>query len=94
MEKEQLKQTLASLHAELARRGELDGDVRDLLRQLAGDIDDVLDSGEPRASALRETEHSSLIDRLRDARSRFEETHPDLAMTLGRVADALSQLGI
>jgi hypothetical protein len=35
-----------------------------------------------------------LVDRLRLATKRFEETHPKLTAVVGRVADALSNLGI
>jgi hypothetical protein len=38
--------------------------------------------------------HSSLIERLRQARQHFEESHPTLTAAMGRVADTLSNLGI
>jgi Domain of unknown function (DUF4404) len=39
-------------------------------------------------------EEGSLADRLREAGRNFEESHPTLTATLGRVVDALSALGI
>ncbi|QDU39449.1 hypothetical protein Mal4_37940 [Maioricimonas rarisocia] len=106
MEKQQLKATLAQLHEELGRSGEVDEEMRGLLRQLANDIQSTLDQGTaataPAAAAAASTsetdesreEDNSLIDQLTDAASHFEETHPRLATAIGRVAEALSQLGI
>lgn len=103
MEKQQLKVTLEQLHEELARSGEVDEEMQSLLRQLAADIQSTLDqsaadegnadSADSDTSA-GENEDGSLIDQLTDVASRFEETHPQLATAIGRVADALSQLGI
>ncbi|MFG0334375.1 MAG: DUF4404 family protein [Maioricimonas sp. JB049] len=108
MDKQQLKATLAQLHDELGRSGEVDEELRGLLRQLAGDIQATLEqrtleqgtaAAAPAAatsseSAEREEEEGSLIDQLTDVASHFEETHPRLATAIGRVAEALSQLGI
>jgi len=102
MEKQQLKATLTQLHDELARSGEVDEEMQSLLRQLAADIQSTLDQSAtaetPSEAAdsepARPDEEGSLIDQLTDVASHFEETHPRLASAIGRVADALSQLGI
>ena len=36
----------------------------------------------------------SLVERLRSAADRFEESHPALTVVVGRLADALANLGI
>jgi hypothetical protein len=39
-------------------------------------------------------EPESLADRLQDATSHFEQTHPRLTLAIGAVAEALARLGI
>ena len=90
MPQEQLKQTLRSLHDELARSRSIDPELRALLASLADDIDDVLHPAAPPRSA----DDESLSDRVASARQQFEESHPQLAAIIGRIADGLSQLGI
>ena len=38
--------------------------------------------------------HRALLDRLRAATERFEESHPDLTAVTNRIADLLSRMGI
>lgn len=98
MEREQLKQRLSELHQELQSSELDDPDVQSLLHQLSDDIDDLLQ----RASAAEpaETEKSrgekkqSLLDRLLSLTEEFEDSHPQLAEAVGRVAAALSRIGI
>jgi hypothetical protein len=90
MSQENLKQTLRNLHDELARTPSVDPELRVLLKSLAEDIDDVLHPAAPPRAA----EDESLSDRVVSARQQFEESHPQLAAIIGRIADGLSQLGI
>lgn len=90
MSQENLKQTLRSLHEELARSPSVDPELRALLKSLAEDIDDVL---HPAAPPRAEGEEP-LAERVTSAREHFEDTHPQLAAIIGRIADGLSQLGI
>jgi hypothetical protein len=83
----ELERHLAELHAELARTRSLDPDSRELLEDVRRDIEAVLErSDERRRSGLRE--------RLESAIQHFEESHPVLTATMGRVIDQLANLGI
>ena len=92
MPRDELKRTLESLHKELSRSAEVDPEVRKLLTDVAGDIEQALQQ-EP-AESTSEGEESGLIDRVNDLGTHFEEHHPKLAQIIGRIADGLSQLGI
>lgn len=48
MPEEKLKRTIRSVHEELAKTGELDDDLKDLLRALDKDIDRVLSKKKPK----------------------------------------------
>lgn len=85
----ELRERLEQLHRELERTGSVDGGSRALLREILDDIRDLLE----RSEASRHT-HLSLVERLGEAAREFEESHPRLAATVGRVADALANLGI
>lgn len=92
MPREELKKTLESLHAELSQTAEVDPEVRKLLTEVAGDIEQALEEETP--SAESEREESDLIDRVNNLATHFEDQHPQLAQIIGRIADGLSQLGI
>jgi hypothetical protein len=84
-----LDQILAELHEALEASGEdLDPEVREELRQAAVEIEAAL--GSPGERELSD----SLADSLRAGLERFEESHPRLTAIVGRIADALSDLGI
>jgi chromosome segregation ATPase len=84
-----LRQTLEELEQELERTGPVDARSRELLEHVVGEVREILErTDEP------ETQERSLRDRLSQATEAFEVDHPALAETLGRLATALSQLGI
>jgi hypothetical protein len=87
---ENLRSRLAELHAELENVDALDAEARDALEKVMRDIQDLL----ARAEGDEDSEAPSLADRLRDAGRHFEESHPALTATVGRVVDALAALGI
>jgi hypothetical protein len=87
---EDLRRRLAELHAELERAESLDPESRAALEVVMRDIQAAL----ARSGAARPREPASLAERLRDAGLHFEESHPTLTATLGRVVDALAALGI
>jgi hypothetical protein len=78
--------------------------LRDLLAQLRAEIDATeAGSGNREELArladqldhrLNEEDHDGVVDELRDARTKFEVTHPRIAGAIGQVADALSALGL
>ena len=87
---EDLRRRLAELHAELEGMDAVDAEARAALEEVMHEIRDVL----ARSEDEERRDETSLADRLRDAGRHFEESHPTLTATLGRVVDALSALGI
>jgi hypothetical protein len=87
---ENLRRHLAELHAELENVDAVDAEARAALEAVMREIREVL----ARSEEEERRGESSLADRLRDAGRHFEESHPTLTATLGRVVDALSALGI
>jgi ElaB/YqjD/DUF883 family membrane-anchored ribosome-binding protein len=79
---------LAELHEVLEASGDLSEDVRQELREAAEDIRQALDPADEREMSV------SLRDRLSAALEDFEESHPRLTGIVGRIADALSDMGI
>ncbi len=89
MPRTRLRETLEELERELERSEAVDERSRERLAHVLGEVRELLgEDVEPR------DEHRSLLDRLREATREFEEEHPALAETVGRVATALSNLGI
>jgi Domain of unknown function (DUF4404) len=90
MERQELTAKLAQLHAELARADEVDPESLDLLRQLTADISRLLEAKDAATRAEAEGVSSGLKDLL----LKFEAEHPELSLTVGKVADALAAIGI
>ncbi len=90
MSESQLREHLERLHTELEETDSVDDEARRLLAEVMQDIRAVLD----RSDEAPASSGPSLADRLAEATQRFEESHPTLAATIGRVADTLSNLGI
>lgn len=88
MAQEQLKELLKKLHDELSKTETLDDDAKTLLGTVVDDIEAV--AGSDNAA----DEPHGLIDRLKEATQDFEEDHPELTQSIGRVIDALARLGI
>jgi hypothetical protein len=86
--KRPLDEILDELHDTLDRSGEIGEEARANLREAADDIRRAL------ADAPEAPVESSLTDRLRATIEDFEESHPRLTAVVGRLADALSDLGI
>ena len=84
-----LRQMLEQLHTEIQRAETIDDRSRELLRNVLGDIEDLLERKQKQG-----TEPESIVERLREAVGTFEKTHPTLTSAIGAVADALSRMGI
>ena len=82
-----LREELETLRNELAEGPDLDAESRELLAGLAADIERVLEDD----AAAGEV---PLAEQLADAAERFEASHPRLTALVGRIANALSNLGI
>jgi len=87
MEKQKIASLLDQLHEELSSAGELDDVIAAKLRGSMEEIRKTLSEGNHPAS-------SSMIQRLTDAVYHLPDSHPAIKDTVGRVADALSQIGI
>ncbi|MFP6584939.1 MAG: DUF4404 family protein [Candidatus Hydrogenedentota bacterium] len=88
MTQEHLKELLQKLHDELSKTESLDDDAKSLLGTVVDDIQAIAGSDDSAE------EPHGLIDRLNEAKQDFEEDHPELTQSIGRVIDALARLGI
>jgi hypothetical protein len=83
-----LSAVLERMRDALQRTDTVDAKSRELLRDVMIDIRALLErSGD-------EPPADSLANRLREAVSEFEESHPQLTEAVGRVVDALAKMGI
>ena len=89
MPEQHLRQTLEKLHTEMQRADTIDDRSRELLRSVLADIEDLLERKQKPS-----TPPESIAERLREALTAFENTHPTLTHAIGAVADALSNMGI
>lgn len=92
MPRDQLRESIRHLREELSSGEPLSGDERQRLESVLGEVSTMLatdesDEAEESWTGLDLDDLSSLVDR-------FEDTHPNLSVVLGRIADALSRLGI
>lgn len=86
---DRLRATLDELDRELEALDTLDDATRARLEETKRDIQAALEKQQP-----EEVEHESFIERLNDAAQEFETSHPRLTAAVGRIVDALAQLGI
>jgi hypothetical protein len=83
-----LKEIIDELREALEAPDDLDEALRAELRSAAEEILEALDPDHERELS------GSLRDRLTSSLERFEKSYPKLTETIGRLADALSDLGI
>jgi len=83
-----LKEIIDELREALDAPDDLDDDLRVELRSAAQEILEALDPEHERELT------SSLRERLTNSLERFQESHPRVTAAIGRLADALSDLGI
>lgn len=86
MTREDLTAALETLHRELTNSENLDAEDLAHLESTANEIQAVLD---PKAD-----DSDSLTGRVSASAKKFEESHPVLTESLGRIADILQQMGI
>jgi hypothetical protein len=84
-----LEDSIAHIRKELASGAPLSSEDRSLLDRTLAEVSVHLDDENP-ATALAEP----FYEELRELAARVEETRPNLSLLLGRIIDALSQLGI
>ncbi len=89
MDKQQLHKKLEQLHAALHQADLSESNERELLQELASDIQDIL------ARQEDQTEHyRGLRERLNDAVARVEASHPEATLLMRQAIDQLAFLGI
>ncbi len=89
MEKQRLLATLQELRAELSTAEDVDPETVARLDRLTKDIQRDVSRGDH--SATREVEPDSSV--LKELLLKFEAEHPQLSVSIGRVADALAAMG-
>jgi hypothetical protein len=91
-----LKQHLKTLHADLASTGEVDAELKDLLRQLDGDIKTLLDRrlAEDAGVEADETTTYGLAERSQEITAKFAAKHPRLEPALRELGTILANMGI
>jgi hypothetical protein len=87
---QQLQERLKQLHADLQKVDSVDDESRAILEKLEGDIRELIGSAE----GLRASRYKGFGEGLRASIERFEASHPDLALTMGQLADMLAKIGI
>jgi hypothetical protein len=90
MDNQELRKLLELLHGEIEQTKSIDDKGRELLRDLAADINELLVRSEGGQAKAQE----SMLERLEDSISYLEVTHPTLTQTLSRVLETLSNAGI
>lgn len=87
---QQLQERLKQLHADLQQVESVDDESRAILEKLEGDIHELIGSAEDE----RRGRYKGFGEGLRESIERFEASHPDLALTMGQLADMLAKIGI
>lgn len=90
MKKEHLHKTIDELHAELKRTKPADDHIRGHIERLILEIE--LLRQEPGEIPLHR--YQQFLERLRESVQHFEASHLSLTVAVGRVIDALSNMGI
>jgi DNA repair exonuclease SbcCD ATPase subunit len=89
MDRQQLREQLEKLHAELQGVELLNDDERKLLKNLTRDVQEVL------ARDDEQTEHySGLGERLRETVAHLEASHPKITLLMRQIIDQLAFMGI
>ena len=85
-----IRKTLTELQAQLRHTESLPEGEREIVDEIYEEIEQLL-------ARPRQQQHVppyTLLARLDDAAHRFEVSHPDLTVMIGRVIDSLSTMGI
>ncbi len=90
MDERAITELLNELHGKLENTNTITGKDRELLKQLAVDIQALL----AHSGDLAAANHRSVVDRLQESIAGFEVSHPDLTATMARVSKALADMGI
>jgi len=89
MNREQLREQLEHLHAELKQADPLDPQQRQLLLTRANDIEELLKRDE-----IEPHHYRGLGERLSEDLAQLEASHPQITLLMRRAIDSLAYLGI
>lgn len=89
-----LKASLKTLHTKLASAGPVDEELQDLLKQLDGDIKQLLARGEASATDGGDTTTYGLAERTQEISAKFAAQHPQLEPALRELGTILASMGI
>jgi hypothetical protein len=92
MDAEELRETHARLHAELAKAGQVDPESRRILAEIMQDISRLIDA--PETATPPPTAGAGAVERLETVAVQFEAGHPALAANIRRFVDLLSKAGV
>jgi chaperonin cofactor prefoldin len=84
--RKELEEALEQLQTALESIENLAPDESDRLRRAVGEISSTLDE--------RDVDSATLAKRLHEQTESFQDSHPILTQTVGRIADMLAQMGI
>jgi hypothetical protein len=90
MDNQELRKLLDQLHHEIKNTQAVDEKGSKLLRDLDGDINELLERSEENSVQVQ----LSIVQRLESALSHFEVTHPNLTTLISKLLDSLSNAGI
>jgi uncharacterized protein YoxC len=90
MTKKKLHKTIQDLHAELKKTKAANDTVRSHIQRLLLEIEALTNESEE----IPLHRYGQLLERLQESIRHFEQDHLSLAMAVGRVIDALSNMGI
>ena len=90
MPKKRLRESLDVLHEELKNTSTVDDDLRQDLMTVMDDINQLIDEEDD----ARTSSPNTLADRLKDNIEHFEDAHPVLAISVRKVIESLSAMGI
>lgn len=82
----ELEEALKQLQTALESIENLESDEADRLRRAVEEISTTLDQ--------QDVDSATLAKRLHEQTESFQESHPVLTQTVGRIADMLAQMGI
>lgn len=89
MDKQQVHEKLKRLHDELDQVELPDSNPREILKKVAGEIQDMLGRQE------EGLEHNGgLTERLKEAVAQIEASHPEATLRMRQVIDQLAYMGI
>ena len=90
MDRQHLHNSLQQLHSELRQVELVDERERQILEQLMGDIQELLEKKE----GHDEQRYKLLGRQLKESIEQFEASHPTVTMLMGETIDMLAKMGI